>query len=518
MKQILFTLITIVLSFHVPAQDIKVIPYPSSVSVQKGSISIPENVVFRSTNFSSLLSYFNTALSPGNKSRPQRDIDLSITGNGVPGSYRLSTLDKTINISGTDTAGVMNGLVTLLQLCKTATPAAHRLVLPRLTILDTPRYGWRGVMLDESRHFFGRQQVEQLLDWMAFYKLNKFHWHLTDANGWRIEIKKYSLLTSIGGRGNFSDSTASAQYYTQKEIRDIVEYAGQRGIAVIPEIDMPGHATAANHAYPQFSGGFTKGYPDFTFNPASEETYTFITDLFRELLPLFPAHIIHMGGDEVALGIKAWAENPTIRTRMKELGYTDLTQMEHYFLRRVADSLIRLGGTLVCWDEAVTANLPVEKTIITWWRHNLPETLADALGRGYHIILCPRLPMYFDFVQDSTHRSGRKWGGLFNSYLDVYDFPDDKMAPGTQPDKQILGTQANLWTETVASVKRLQFLLFPRIAALAEAAWSTKENKSHSSFDARLKAQLPLYDRSGLYYYDPFDPDNHPEPIDISKH
>jgi hexosaminidase len=370
-------------------------------------------------------------------------------------------------------------------------------------------------MLDESRHFFGRQEVEKLLDWMAFYKLNRFHWHLTDANGWRIEIKKYPLLTTIGGRGNYSDSTAAAQYYTQDEIREIVDYAKKRGIAVIPEIDMPGHATAANHAYPQFSGGYAKGWADFTLNPASDETYRFVADIFRELLPLFPEHIIHMGGDEVALGIRAWADNPAVTSRMKELGYTDLTQMEYYFLRRVADSLVRLGGRPVCWDEAVPAGLPVDKTIITWWRHNLPGTLADALKKGYPVILCPRLPFYFDFVQDSTHRSGRKWSGKFNSYRDVYDFPDGKIAPDALPNPQILGMQANLWTETVVSARRLQFLTFPRMAALAEAAWTSKSNKDIQSFDIRLKGHLSLYEKAGVYYYDPFDPGLHAEPVDI---
>jgi len=531
MKHSLFILFTVALSFQVLAQDIrvpaqdepparpvKVIPYPSSVTVRQGVTGIPENVQLFTTgvDFNKQLAYFNASVYQGPGKRRLSPIMISITGKGSSGSYGLSTSGIPFHLTATDTAGVFNGLATLLQLCRTAPNIAHKISVPNVLILDTPRYGWRGIMLDESRHFFGRQQVEQLLDWMAFYKLNKFHWHLTDANGWRIEIKKYPLLTTVGGRGNSTDSTAPARFYTQKEIRDIVEYARERGIAVIPEIDMPGHATAANHAYPQFSGGFTKGYPDFTFNPANEDTYAFITEIFRELLPLFPEHIIHMGGDEVAFGIKAWADNPAIAARMKELGYTDLTQMEQYFLRRAADSLIHLGGTPVCWDEAVTANLPVEKTIITWWRHNLPGTLTDALGKGYPVILCPRLPMYFDFVQDSTHRSGRKWSGLFNSYLDVYDFPDDKITPDPQTDRQILGMQANLWTETVVSVKRLQFLLFPRMAALAEAAWSAKENKSHSSFDARLKAQLPLYDRAGLYYYDPFHPALHKEPVDVS--
>jgi hexosaminidase len=371
-------------------------------------------------------------------------------------------------------------------------------------------------MLDESRHFFGKETVKSLLDWMAFYKLNRFHWHLTDAQGWRIEIKEYPLLTQIGGRGNFTDSTAAAQFYTQDDIREIVAYARERNIEIIPEIDMPGHATAATRAYPDLSGGNTPGFSGFTLNPAKEETYTFVTDVLQELLTLFPAHTIHIGGDEVALGIKAWNDNPAIQSMMKRMQFTDLQQTEHYFLKRVADSLVKLNAKLICWDEAVPAALPVNNTTVAWWRQNHPETLTQALQANYQVIICPRLPLYFDFIQDSSHKSGRVWDHkFFNSYLDVYHFPEQGLDTKAISSKNIIGMQANLWSETVSTTKRLQFLTFPRIAALAEAAWTNGQNKSDDSFKLRLKTHLDLYKQAGLYFYDPFDPSFHAEVIDI---
>src|SRR5690606_13307445 len=170
------------------------------------------------------------------------------------------------------------------------------IAIPAWEITDQPRYAWRGLMLDESRHFFGKEKVKSILDWMAFYKLNRFHWHLTDEPAWRLEIKKYPLLTLIGGIGSFTDGAAPAAYYTQQQIHEIVAYAAERNITVIPEIDMPGHATAANRAYPEYSGGGTEAHPHFTFNPGKEDTYAYLTDILRETNALFPSQLLHLGG------------------------------------------------------------------------------------------------------------------------------------------------------------------------------------------------------------------------------
>jgi hexosaminidase len=509
-----FTIISTVLS----AQSLNLIPYPqeltklgSSLQVKKGSSFYTSNTIFKDE-----IDYLNSELGLKGKNRQLVHIVVN-TAAGKTGSYQLSTSDNKIRITAADKAGVFNGMITLLQLCRSSSSNVNTAFdLPVLHISDEPRYQWRGFMLDESRHFFGKQTVKNILNWMAFYKLNRFHWHLTDAQGWRIEIKKYPLLTAVGGIGNFTDSTAKAQFYSQEDIKEIVAYAKRRNIEVIPEIDMPGHATAANKAYPQYSGGKVPGYDDFTFNPAKEITYQFIADVLKELKTLFPDGRIHIGGDEVSLGIKAWENNPDVKTMMAEKGYTDTQQAEAYFLKRIADTVTNLELKVMCWDEAVAANLPVENVIINWWRQNKPEALSQALDKGYQVILSPRLPMYFDFVQDSTHRSGRKWEGRYNSYLDVYHFPENGLAIEVYQNKHVIGVQANLWTETVVSKKRLYYLVFPRIAALAEAGWTMAAAKNDEQFNLSLRAHLPYYKAAGIYYYDPFNPRVNKEAVDVA--
>jgi hexosaminidase len=366
-------------------------------------------------------------------------------------------------------------------------------------------------MLDESRHFFGKEKVKFLLDWMAFYKLNRFHWHLTDEPGWRLEIKNYPRLSLVGGIGNYLDSTATAQYYTQEDIKEIVAYAAERKIVVIPEIDMPGHATAANKAYPQYSGGGSEKHPDFSFNPGREETYQYLTDILREADVLFPSDMIHLGGDEVSFGNEKWKTDAAVQRLMKKNGLKDLKAVEDYFIQRMADSLFEMNNRILAWDEMAGASLPVDKTLIFWWRHDRPEQLKTALDKGYTTVLCPRLPFYFDFVQDSAHRFGRKWNRLYNSLKEVYSFSAAQTAVAQNKKQLIAGMQANLWTETVSDEQRLDYLLFPRISALAEAAWT--EEKNYAGFLDRLKLHLPLYQKQKIYYYDPFRPLQHPEPV-----
>ena len=507
---------------YLKAQNLNLIPYPTRVEVLKGNCVLYNSQLFTNNKeLSGLLLFFNGEVSSQQKNTeiPKQVIELKILPSpDVYGSYELVTSEKQVAITAPDSAGLFNGLITLLQLYKSATLSNDKLVLPRLVIHDQPRFGWRGFMLDESRHFFGKQTIKELLDWMAFYKLNRFHWHLSDSQGWRLEIKKYPLLTSVGGKGNFTDSLADATYYTQEDIREVVAYAKDRFITIIPEIDMPGHATAATRAYPTLSGGDAPGYPGFTFDPANDETYTYLTDILKEIRTLFPSGIIHLGGDEVAFGIAAWKNNPGVSKLMAANQFTDLNQVEHYFLRRMADSVLKFSNYIMCWDEAVSAGLPVSRTYVSWWRQNHPESLNEAISKGYKVVLCPRLPLYLDFVQDSTHKSGRKWDKTkFNSYLDIYHYPENSIAADLSGKTNILGLQGNLWTETVVSKKRLEYLIFPRMASLAEAGWTAGSAKNDSQFNTRLKAHLLLYDKEKIYYYNPFQPDQHPEAIDVKN-
>jgi len=431
--------------------------------------------------------------------------------NQKEGAYKIAMKSGGVHISATNEEGLFLGTVTLLQMIRQAEMKDGKLSLSCWNIEDAPFYDWRGLMLDESRHFFGKEKVKDILDWMAFYKLNKFHWHLTDQTGWRIEIKKYPKLTLIGGIGNNSDPFAPAQYYTQEEIKEIVAYAGERFIDVIPEIDMPGHATAANMAYPAFSGGGSQRYPEFTFNPGKDEVYQYLTDILKEIDALFPYQKIHIGGDEVHFGNESWKTDEAVQQLMRDKKFKDLKEVENYFIHRMGDSILNLNNEIMAWDEVVGSELPPEKTTVYWWRHDKPEVLKEALKKGFHTILSPRLPLYFDFVQDSTHTIGRKWQKGFVPLESVYNFPSAAILDLPNAGKLLRGVQANLWTEVLSTGEQFDYMLFPRITALSESAWTKPSNKDYGDFQKRLKQHLLFFAEEGLYYFDPFIPQKFPE-------
>ncbi len=465
-----------------------------------------------------LLKNMGLSLSTQLKSElPSIKFVLSAKKNVVPGSYRLDLSASGICVTASEISGAFYGAVSILQLTSLAKASKEgNVLLDSWTIEDAPAYSWRGFMLDESRHFFGKQKVKSILDWMAFYKLNRFHWHLTDEPAWRIEIKKYPKLALVGGIGDFLDENNPAKYYTQEDVKEIVAYAAERQILVVPEIDMPGHATAANRAYPDYSGGGSKAHPEFTFNPGNEAVYHYLTNIVKETNVLFPSGWIHLGGDEVIYGNEQWKTDAAVTALKQKEHLVDDKAAEVYFIKRMADSVYKINAKALVWDEMATAGLPVDQTLIFWWRHDHPGQLKLALERGYKTVLCPRLPLYFDFVQDSTHRYGRKWDKLYNALERVYDFDVSKIIPNVSKDN-ILGVQANLWTETVATEQRMDYLLFPRIAALAEIAWTTPQHKNRGDFMKRMKSHLQLYEKAGIYNYDPFSPLRHPEPVGARK-
>ncbi|WP_346237640.1 beta-N-acetylhexosaminidase [Niabella insulamsoli] len=419
--------------------------------------------------------------------------------------YSLSVKPDAIEVSAATPQGVFYGTISLLQLLEQGKQTDEGLLMDCWNIKDAPRYGWRGLMLDESRHFFGMEKVKSILNWMAYYKLNRFHWHLTDEPAWRIEIKNYPKLALIGGIGTHTNPQSPAQFYTQQQIAEIVNYAAERNIVVIPEIDMPGHATAANRAYPEFSGGGSEKHPEFTFNPGKPETYTYLANILREVNALFPSRMIHLGGDEVSFGNQKWQTNPDIKNLMGQNNLKNVHEVESYFMQRMADTVYSLNAKLLAWDEVANMNFPTEKTIVFWWRHDQPAQLEKTLSKGYEAVICPRLPLYFDFVQDSTHTVGRKWGKGFSPIEDVYRF-DINTLPGVnaKTKKQVLGVQANVWTETMVRPDQLDFMLFPRIAALSELGWTSSERKDYEAFSQILKTQFPLYRKEALNFYNPF--------------
>jgi hexosaminidase len=426
--------------------------------------------------------------------------------------YRLVITTNRVELSAPTAAGLFYGVQTLRQMLPVTNGPMAELRLPCVEIMDRPRFAWRGLMLDESRHFFGKEIVKRLLDQMALHKLNRFHWHLTDEPAWRIEIKAFPKLTTVGGRGSWSDPGAPVEFYTQADIREIVAYAADRHIVIVPEIDMPGHATAANRAYPEFSGGGTPEHPAFTFHPAREATYQFLGKILGEVAELFPAQLIHTGGDEVSFGSKQWASDPDVQALMQAHGWKSLQPVEAAFNQRIATELHRMGRTMAGWDEIVDADVPPTDSVVFWWRHDKPGQLQKAIDRGYRVVLCPRLPCYFDFVQHESHQVGRRWGG-FCSLDRVYAFPNGAAATAvTNKPAQVLGLEACVWTERIHNPQRLAFMIFPRLAALAEAGWTVESAKDYRAFGERLRVRLPGYATAGFAGFNPFNPAATPEP------
>jgi hexosaminidase len=515
----MFIRLTLLMTFCISfccAQEI--IPLPNHYEAAEGRLSIPKKITVSASDkeFAGLIQGFARsarkfyAISVKEKNRNGLIRMVRNAGEKNREGYRLIIGPDRITIEAGYTNGCFYGLQSVMQLINSAgTPGS----LSCTVIRDYPRYQWRGVMLDESRHFIGTEEVKRLFDFMALHKLNKFHWHLTDAQGWRIEVRQYPLLTSIGGTGTLSNPGAPARFYTRAEIAGLVEYAGERFIEVIPEIDMPGHASSAVKAYPEFDGGGSETNQHFTFNPGKDGTYEFLTNIIKDISDLFPSRYIHIGGDEVNYGNQQWNNLPEVQQLMQTHHLTNLVDVEHYFLNRMADSIRVMGKTIIGWDEIVTAGLPASNTIVMWWRHEKPQQLEEALRKGYEVILSPRIPLYFDFVQYDSHAYGRKWSnGAFAPIESVYLFPDSDLTGGVSIlSPLVMGIQANIWTERIHTPERLQFMVFPRLSALAESAWTEAQTKNPGSFNNRMGPMMSLYKKMEVAFFDYRNPATTPE-------
>lgn len=510
------------------AGDPGIIPAPAKCEMHEGSfattakikISVGKNVKPASARF----------LSIGLKQRAGLDVqivglhsfpsagmirlNLSPKASANPEGYTLDITRGAVTISAPTEAGLFYGVQSILQMADARGAAPGKeLSLPLVHIEDQPRFGYRGLMLDESRHFFGKKVVLETLDMMAYLKMNRFHWHLTDSPGWRIEIKKYPKLTEIGSIGSHSNPVTTPGFYTQEDIKEIVAYAAARQIMIVPEIDMPGHANAATRAYPELSGGNSRRYGNFTFNPAREETYKFLDDVLTEVSALFPAPYIHIGGDEVSFGSEPWMTDPVIQRFAGEHGYESLTEIEHYFVKRMADFINNsLHKKTMGWDEITSSGVSARNSVLFWWRQNMPDNLKVGLRNGYDFVLCPRAPCYFDFIQSKDDKVGRPT--LVNTIQRVYEFPDDYFDKAVPPEteSQILGVEACVWSEVISTPRRFHYMVYPRIAALAEDGWTARRNKNLDGFMSRLRSFLTVLDEKRIYYFDPFDPARTPEP------
>ena len=501
------------------SDEINIIPEPQHVELLGGTIQFSNlTVTLKNQSLSQIKRYVENDLdqtfkiiskNENEKSKKILILEL-VDAFEHQEAYSLSVSSEEIKIKASDPHGVFNGIQSLVQLLYAGKAASGGYELKKCKIIDEPRFAWRGFMLDESRHFYGKEKVKQTLDLMALHKLNIFHWHLTDAPGWRIEINKYPKLTEIGSKGNQSNPTASAAFYTQEEIREIVAYAAARFIQIVPEIDMPGHLSAAMLAYPEYSGGGTKRYPNFTINPGKEGTYRFLTDILKEVSLLFPAPYIHIGGDEVSFGNQQWAKDSHVIKLQKQNDLKNSKEVENYFLNRMYDTIVSMNKTFVGWDEVATAQVEKKNSLVMWWRHDKVDLLHEIIKVDYNVVLCPRIPMYLDFDQDASNKYGRRWKGEFCDLEKIYKFPD--ALDIDMVSTKILGIQGNLWTNRISSEESYDYMTWPRLSAMAEAAWTIQKQKDFNQFLKKLKEIHRVYDAFGLYYFDYFNPQKHGEP------
>jgi hexosaminidase len=418
-------------------------------------------------------------------------------------AYSLTVSPERIVVSSSGPRGLFYGAVTLWQLASTSSS------IPALKIDDAPRFRWRGLLLDSARHYQSPQFIERLIDTMALHKLNVLQWHLTDDQAWRIAIKKYPKLTEVGAWRVPAGPAAQADidpatrrprlyggFYTQEQIREIVAYAAARHVTIVPEIDMPGHASAAIAAYPQL--GVTGkpavvpadwGIYQSLFN-VEESTFAFFQDVLDEVLALFPSEYIHTGGDEAVKN--QWHASPRVQARMRELGVKDEHELQSYFVQRIEKYLNQHGRRLIGWDEILEGGLAPNATVMSW---RGIQGAVRAAAANHDTVLSPAPTLYLDNRPLDWPRPGR---GPVVSIEDVYRF---NPAPAELTDAQrahILGVQANLWTEHVRTEDRAEYMFFPRAAALAEVGWSAAARIDWQSFAARLPDQLARYESLGV--------------------
>lgn len=421
--------------------------------------------------------------------------------------YRLSVSSQTIVIEAAESAGLFYGMQTLLQLLPvevfSQTPAQNvQWMIPCVEIRDVPRFEWRGMHLDVCRHFMPKEFILKYIDLLALHKMNRFHWHLTDDQGWRIEIKKYPKLTEIGawraetivGKNHKPprrfDGKPHGGFYTQDEIREVVAYARQRFVTVVPEIEMPGHVQAAIAAYPEL-GTTGKQVPVLTWwggceeiLNADESTVLFMQDVLTEVLELFDSEFIHIGGDEV--NKEPWKNSPQVQARMKELGIGTEEELQSWFIHRMDQFLTARGRRLVGWDEILEGGLAPGATVMSWRGE---EGGIKAAMAGHDVVMAPSKYTYFDFYQADPNSEPLAIGG-FLTLRKVYSYDPISAALDASKRKHILGVQAQVWAEYIGDWRHAEYMAFPRGCALAEVAWSPLDVKDYGSFFRRLQTHL----------------------------
>lgn len=426
-----------------------------------------------------------------------------------PESYTLSVTPQRIEIRATSGAGLFYGMQTLLQLMQPAGTGSYSVA--SVKIEDTPRFAYRGLMLDVSRHFSTKEFIKKQIDALAYYKINRLHLHLTDAAGWRLEIKKYPLLTDFaawrtdptwkkwwnGGRKylRYDEPGASGGYYTQDDIREILAYARQHYITVIPEIEMPSHSEEVLAAYPQLSCS-GEPYKNSDFCVGNEETFTFLENVLTEVMELFPSEYIHVGGDEA--GKSAWKTCPKCQKRMKDEHLANVDELQSYLIHRIEKFLNNHGRRLLGWDEILQGGIAPNATVMSWRGE---EGGIAAVTSGHHAIMTPGAYCYLDSYQDAPYSQPEAIGGYL-PLKKVYTYDPVPASLTAEQAKLVYGVQGNLWVEYIPTPEHVEYMIYPRILALAEVAWSAPERKSWSDFHTRALSAVADLQKKG---YHPFD-------------
>jgi hexosaminidase len=472
-----------------PQPDVNVVPRPATVRALPGTFALTAatRIVAADAEARRIAELFNQSLLEQHglrlpittrRSGGTNYLVLKLARGATPAEgYHLVVAPAAIDITG-DAAGLFYGLQTLRQLLPLR-PAA-RIELPAVDIEDNPRFGYRGVLLDVGRHFFSVAYLKKLLDLAGQYKLKRFHWHLTDNEGWRIEIRKYPQLTA-GASG----------YYTQEQIRDIVAYAQARYITVIPEIEMPGHSGAALAAYPEL--GCEPRDQAAAFCP-KEETFAFLENVLDEVIALFPGPYLHVGSDEVDK--ETWRRSPEAQAIIARAGLKDEDELQSFFARRIEQFVTARGKRMIGWDEILQGGL-APRTIVMSWRGEAGG--IEAVRQQHEAIMSPTEFCYFDYSQGDARREPPNIGGfipLEKAY--AYEPIPPQLAPGEH--RFILGAQANLWTEYIATPEHADYMLFPRLLAFAEAVWSPPAVRNYTDFKRRLPYQLGRLDAQDVRY------------------
>ena len=450
--------------------------------------------------------------------KPTNAIILELVENTEIGDegYLLKVTNSAITISANTKAGIIYGMQSLFQSLPQIRTNAE-LMIPVMEITDYPRFKWRGMHLDVSRHFFSPEMVKEYINLLSSYKLNTFHWHLVDDQGWRIEIKKYPKLTSVGAwrvdqtslpwserpLAKEAELATYGGYYTQQQIKEIISYAADRNVTVVPEIEMPGHVASAITAYPFLScsqapqlnltGGNYTGISS-NYCAGNEETYKFLENVLAEVVVLFPSKYIHLGGDEVDKN--HWKNCPKCQAKMKVEGLKDVDELQSYFMRRMENYLISKNKKMIGWDEILEGGLAPEATVMSWRGE---AGGIEAVKMKHDVVMTPGNPVYFDHYQAGPEGEQLAIGG-FNTLKMVYDYEPIPKELNKEEEKYVLGAQANVWTEYITTREQLEYMVLPRMLALAEVVWTPKANKDWLDFNKRLGYHFRGFEQKGYHY------------------